>query len=349
MSVAQLSSVAKSLGSHQILRNISLDIGEGRVFALLGPNGAGKTTTMRVLTGIFAPDSGSVSLLGQTVHANSPHEERKLSELRRRIGVQYDGNLYANLTVRENLQYWADLYAMGRGAAANRIRELGEILDFGGYLDTPARNLSKGNTQKVLISRAMLHNPDLLILDEPTSGLDPIAVKRLTDCLSATVREHGTSVILCTHRLEGLDELADDAAIIDRGTIVLSGSVETLVSRRYPGEETLIEAAPVTKVMSCAQRLGVTESMQTVAHPSSELEKEQEWIRFRICVHSGHELSALLKELLVSGCDVREVMPVTRTIKDVYFDVMGGGFDAPIAGHPCPLGNAKGLAEGAQL
>jgi ABC-type multidrug transport system ATPase subunit len=193
----------------QALRGIDLTVLSGEVFGFLGPNGAGKTTSIRMLTGQLSPTSGSARVAGC-------HVVRDRRELHRRIGVVFDTpNLYDQLTGRQNLAFFADLYRADRG----RIAPLLERVGLADASDRKFKTYSKGMKQRLILARALLPEPQVLFLDEPTSGLDPASAKSVR-ALIQDVREQGTTVFLTTHLMELADHVCDRLAILHDGRVV---------------------------------------------------------------------------------------------------------------------------------
>lgn len=205
------SNVSKTFDERLVIDSMSFEIQEGSAFALLGPNGAGKTTTIRLLTGLLSPDCGDISLFGSRLHReNAPM-------LRSSIGVQNDGNLYEELTVEENLNLWGKLYGLESSVVRERINELLSLFELTDRRRSKASQLSKGMRQKVMIARAIIHHPRLLILDEPITGLDPQSAETLLGYLKVLTERDGMTILFSTHILEGLEKLATHVGILDRG------------------------------------------------------------------------------------------------------------------------------------
>jgi ABC-2 type transport system ATP-binding protein len=193
----------------QALRGIDLTVSPGEVFGFLGPNGAGKTTSIRMLTGQLSPTSGSARVAGC-------HVVRDRRELHRRIGVVFDTpNLYDQLSGRQNLAFFADLYR----AARSRIDPLLERVGLTGAADRKFKTYSKGMKQRLILARALLPEPQVLFLDEPTSGLDPASAKSVRTLIQ-DVRDQGTTVFLTTHLMELADHVCDRLAILHDGRVV---------------------------------------------------------------------------------------------------------------------------------
>ena len=202
--------------------DVSFRVEAGEVFGLLGPNGAGKTTTLRVLATLLTPDAGRASVAGHDVRA-APEE------VRRAIGVVNGGmGLYDRLTGREILHYFGRLYDM-RGAAIDaRIAELDALLHLGDALSKRAGTFSTGMKQKVVIARAVLHDPPVIFFDEVTSGLDVMARRAVLDVVKAYPSDE-RAVVYSTHVMSEVEELCDRAAVLYRGRLVADGSVAALI------------------------------------------------------------------------------------------------------------------------
>lgn len=193
----------------EALKGISFKVEKGEVFGFLGPNGAGKSTALNILTGILSPSSGKSYLFGE--------QSKEISKtIKQKIGVVFENNnLYKRLTGRENLQFFADLYEVQH----SKVEELLDFFDLSMAGDRQVKNYSKGMRQRLLIGRALLSDPQLLILDEPTSGLDPQSVEMIHRSIEKFTGE-GKTVLLSTHFMEEADRLCDKIAFINEGEIV---------------------------------------------------------------------------------------------------------------------------------
>ena len=193
---------------------IDLHVETGEIFGILGPNGAGKTTTMRMLATLLEPTSGSATVLGHDLVTES-------RAIRRRLGAVLSGerSLYWKLTARENLEYFAALYHVPPAEATKRIVEILEAVHLTDRADDYVEKFSTGMRQRVVLARALLPAPTLLLLDEPTVGLDPQAARDLRERV-VQLRDEGRTVLLTTHYMEEADQLCDRIAIVDHGRIV---------------------------------------------------------------------------------------------------------------------------------
>ncbi|HEC83314.1 MAG TPA: ABC transporter ATP-binding protein [Firmicutes bacterium] len=208
-SLVEFKCVSKSYGEKTALEDVSFEVPKGVIFGCVGPNGAGKTTVIRLMLGLLDPDDGVVRVFGQDPRSLSP-------VLRRRIGHILEAQcIYSDLTVRQNLNFFASIYGID-GYDNESLRAILEELKIVDYADKPAGWLSKGMRQQLAIRRAMLTNPDLLILDEPTSGLDPIYQRRIMEILRS-YRDTGDTVFLCSHDMTQIERLCDMVLFLNRG------------------------------------------------------------------------------------------------------------------------------------
>jgi ABC-2 type transport system ATP-binding protein len=201
---------------------IDLHVETGEIFGILGPNGAGKTTTMRMLATLLEPTSGSATVLGHDLVTDA-------RAIRRRLGAVLSGerSLYWKLTARENLEYFAALYHVPPAEARGRIAEILEAVHLTDRADDYVEKFSTGMRQRLVLARALLPAPALLLLDEPTVGLDPQAARDLRERV-VQLRDEGRTVLLTTHYMEEADQLCDRIAIVDHGRIVALDTPEGL-------------------------------------------------------------------------------------------------------------------------
>ena len=225
--------LSKSYGSFQALRDVTFSARDGEVFGLLGPNGAGKTTLLRILATLLSPTSGRVTVAGLDT-------QRDAEAVRRQIGVVNGGmGLPARLTGREVLRSFAALYDMGRAQTEARIAELDDRLELGRTLDTRAGEYSTGMKQKVIIARAVIQDPAVLVLDEAASGLDIFARRTLLDFVAQT-RAPGRLTLYSTHVMSEAEEVCDRVAILHQGELVALDTIPAILERT--GERNLERA-----------------------------------------------------------------------------------------------------------
>jgi len=219
-----IQNVTKTYGRYQALTDITLQAQGGEVFGLLGPNGAGKTTLLRILATLLRPTAGAATLGGHDIL-------RDPEGVRRSVGVVNGGmGLPARLTGREVLRSFATLYGLSRPQADARIAELDDRLELGRTLDVRAGEYSTGMKQKVVIARAVIHDPPVLILDEAASGLDIFARRTLLDFVHAT-RAPGRLTVYSTHVMSEVEEVCDRVAILHEGHLLNVSTIPEVLAR----------------------------------------------------------------------------------------------------------------------
>jgi len=230
--ILEVRNLEKNYGDFKAVKGITFDIKEGEIFSLLGPNGAGKTTTISMLSTLYSPTAGDASIDGRSV-SQEPMAVRQV------IGVvPQDLALYEDLTARENLMFWGQMYGLSGQALKTRVEEvLGQI----GLVDKAkdrVKTYSGGMKRRVNIGVGLLHKPKLLFMDEPTVGIDPQSRRAILD----TVRDlnrNGMTVLYTTHYMEEAQELSDRVGIIDHGELIALGTQKEL-TKEVGETETLI-------------------------------------------------------------------------------------------------------------
>ena len=218
MNILEINHVIKEYENKKALDSISLNVNEGRIFGLLGPNGAGKTTLIRIINQITAPDKGEILFCG----------ERFKREHIQNIGyLPEERGLYKSMKVGEQCLYLAQLKGLSKNEAKQKIHHWFKKLDMLDWLNKKVEELSKGMAQKVQFVSTVLHQPKLIILDEPFTGFDPINSEIIKNEIIA-LKESGSTIILSTHRMESVEELCDDIALINSGQCILKGSVNDI-------------------------------------------------------------------------------------------------------------------------
>ncbi len=235
-----LRGVVKAFGDLRAVDGLDLDVRAGTCLGLLGPNGAGKSTTMKLLTAQAVADEGTIEVLGFEV-------PRQSKQARAQMGVvpQQD-NLDIELTVRQNLQVFARLYRVPRGDRAAAVDRALGVAQLTARADTRVDDLSGGMRRRLLIARALVHRPRLVLLDEPTVGLDP-QVRQELWALVAALRSEGVTVLMSTHYIEEAERLADDVAVMHGGRVIARGTPASLVAE-HVGREVLEVYGPPAKL-----------------------------------------------------------------------------------------------------
>ncbi len=211
----------KTFGEVEAVKDVSFKVEKGEFFGFLGPNGAGKTTTIRMLTGLITPDSGRALIDGIDPHEHPIHAKMNMGV------IPEFGNIYVDLTAKENLELAGKFYGMSKKERGNRSSELLKMLELEGRENDKVKTFSKGMKQRVNIGCAIIHEPPVLFLDEPTSGLD-VQSKRLVVELVNKLKEKGSTIFLTTHNIQEANDLCERVGIIHEGELVAIDRPEKL-------------------------------------------------------------------------------------------------------------------------
>lgn len=222
--IIRIENLIKNYGAVRALDDLNLSIGEGALFAFLGPNGAGKTTTIRILNGLTRMTSGRVGIGGVDIVRDPLSAKRQCGLAAQNI------NLDGELTVRENLDFHGRLYGLSGRRRRERSAALLEYVELADREDSLVKTLSGGMKRRLMVARALLHEPRVLFLDEPTAGLDP-SIRRKIWNLVKKVKHDGITVFLTTHYIEEAEFLADEVGFVERGRLVGRGSPGELMAR----------------------------------------------------------------------------------------------------------------------
>lgn len=218
----EICGIRKSFGQLTAVNDVSLKIESGETFGLLGPNGAGKTTTISMLVGLLSPDAGSIRVDGS---------DPRIAAVREQIGIAPQSlSLYEDLTARENLRFFAKLYA---GSAAKVHERITWTLDFASLTDRAddlVKTYSGGMKRRLNMAVAMIHDPKIILFDEPTVGVDPQSRNHIFDCIEKLAAD-GRTVLYTTHYMEEAERLCDRVAIMDRGQILAVDTVSNLLKQ----------------------------------------------------------------------------------------------------------------------
>lgn len=284
----QISNLNKTYEKHQALKDVSLEVPEGVIFGLLGPNGAGKTTLIRIINQIIEQDSGSVELDGKLL---TPDDIRKIGYLPEERG------LYKKMKVWDQLIYFARLKGLSQSDAQEKVKFWLQKLGILSWRDKKIEDLSKGMAQKVQFISTVIHQPKLLILDEPFSGFDPVNAEIIKNEI-LELKESGTTVILSTHRMESVELLCDQIAMIHKSRKILDGSIQEIKSQ-FRSNQYLVS---------------LTNLNQTLPENWNVTEKGS-WVEFSLALE-GKSSNDLLIELMQYGQVVgfRELVPSMEEI-----------------------------------
>ena len=217
----ETTSLTRRFGDFTAVQDVNLSVAAGQFFGFLGPNGAGKSTTIKMLTGLLAPTSGSIRILGKDLTTNS-------AELKRQIGVVPEGMaLFGRLTATEYLRFVGRMYGLDRATTLQRTQELLEFMSLADEQKKLITDFSHGMQKKLALAAAVIHGPKVLFLDEPFEGVDAIAAGTLKAMLQGMI-SRGATIFLTSHVLEIVERLCTHIGIIHRGQLVAQGSLEEL-------------------------------------------------------------------------------------------------------------------------
>lgn len=223
--------IRKRFGQLQALEDVSFNIRKGTCYGLLGPNGAGKSTTIHSISGILAPDSGSILIDGTDLYSHTAACKRKMGVVPQEIA------LYEDLSAWNNLLFWGSLYDMSK---QDTLKRAAILLDWVGLADRKndlIAHYSGGMKRRINIAAALMHDPDLILMDEPTVGIDPQSRNHIYTMLQ-DLRKEGKTILYTTHYMQEAEELCDEIGIIDNGQVIASGTLEEL-RHQHPIEESL--------------------------------------------------------------------------------------------------------------
>ncbi len=236
--IIEVKDLVKTFSDQPALEGVDFQVRKGEIFGFLGPSGSGKTTTIKILTGQMNSTSGSATVFGQ------PVSKLKLSDYRKRFGVLTDNSgLYDRLSINDNLQLYCDLYDVNRSRIEEALATVNLTQDQKKIVST----LSKGMKQRVILARALLHEPELLFLDEPTSALDPTNTLHIYEGLRA-LNAKGTTIFLTTHDMYEADTLCDRVAFLNKGKIQLLDTPDSL-KRKYANGTITVEMSNEQKII----------------------------------------------------------------------------------------------------
>ena len=297
-------SVSKNFGDFTALNKVSIRVPEGSIFGLLGPNGAGKTTLIRIINQITMPDEGTVTLDNEPLAA---HHIRDIGYLPEERG------LYKSMKVGEQALYLARLKGLSKSEAKKRLKTWFERLEIGDWWNKKIMELSKGMAQKIQFVVTVLHEPKLLIFDEPFSGFDPINANLIKDEI-LKLRDAGATVIFSTHRMESVEELCDDIALLNKSNKILEGSLQD-IKRRYK-----TNTYEVGLVTSDEQRLKSLLMERFEIFPA-EFKSLNEDLKLNIKLNSNETSNDLLS-FLTNHAEVNHFNELVPTANDIFIQTV---------------------------
>jgi ABC-2 type transport system ATP-binding protein len=289
--VIEVKNVKKQFGDYFANNDISLQVKSGTIFGLLGPNGAGKTTLIRMINNIYMPDSGSITIFGQSVSDDTQNQVAYLPEER---------GLYKKQKVIDQLIYFAQLKGVDKAVAKKRAEQWLIRFDAASWATKKIQDLSKGMAQKVQFISTLLHDPKLLILDEPFSGFDPINAEMLKEVI-LELKAQGKTIILSTHVMHQVEQMCDDMCLINKGKAILQGNVREIkksfgrdtIMLEFEGDAGFIIDNPMLKIVNqTAHRLELKIVDTSFDSKSflNELNQKLEVYKYELVEPSFHEI-----------------------------------------------------------
>ena len=297
--------LSRRFGPLVAVRDVSLTVGRGEIFGVLGPNGAGKSTTIRMLCGILDPTSGSGRVVGFDIARDAERIKERIGYMTQRF------SLYEDLTVAENLRFYAGIYGVPRAARRERVAETMRRAGLEDRRDQIAGTLSGGWKQRVALASATIHQPPLLFLDEPTAGVDPVSRRDFWDEIYRLSAE-GTTVLLTTHYM---DEAArcHRLAFIFRGALLDVGTPDEVVERRKL-RAVEVEIAEGPRATEAADLLRAVPAIEEVEHYGNQL---------RVAVRGGADPAELVRRALEPrAVAVRDLREVRVTVEDAFVSMV---------------------------
>jgi ABC-2 type transport system ATP-binding protein len=268
----------------EAVKNLNLTVHRGDIFGFLGPNGAGKTTTVRLLNGMLAPTQGESFVLGIT---SGDEQVRMRTSTLAELAQMYD-----NMTVYQNLLFYARMYDLPSVDAEKRIRDQLQRMGLWEKRDLKLGSFSTGMRKKAALARTLLHSPEIVFLDEPTGGLDPEASRQVVELIRQLAREYGITVFMCTHNLPLAESICDYFGFISQGELINLGAKEELIDSVWKEREIQIHT---------------TRKLYT--YPFRE----------------DNEINLLIRKVMDEGEEIVEVVNNRPTLEDIYFNTIRRG------------------------
>ncbi|MFU8772289.1 MAG: ATP-binding cassette domain-containing protein [Anaerolineales bacterium] len=300
-------SLSRSFGKLIAVKDLNLKIPAGAIYGLIGPNGAGKTTTLRMLAGLLEPTRGQILVDGQQVN----HDWR---DLQRKIGYMPDFfGVYEDMLVWEYLDFFARCYGIDTQRRGQVVVELLELVDLANKRDSYVQTLSRGMRQRLCLAHTLVHDPQVLLLDEPASGLDPRARVEMRELLRE-LGSMGKTIVLSSHILSELAELCDSIGIIEKGDLVISGSLTEI--RQHALQTRNLRLRILTNLDAAKSILQSQPGVNNITTVNGEFEVE---------FHGDEESAAdLLHTLITSGVRLAAFQEVASDLEEIFLRLTKG-------------------------
>ena len=307
MNILEVTDLQKSFSSQLAVNKISFSLGEGSIFGLLGPNGAGKTTLIRMITGIFYPDEGSIRFQGR------PFDPVKDIP---QIGyMPEERGLYKKMKIGEQAIYLAQLKGLSKQDATRKVKEWFVKFEMQSWWNKKVEDLSKGMGQKLQFVITVLHEPRLIILDEPFSGLDPVNTNLIKDEIYGLARK-GATIIFSTHRMEQVEEICDHIILMNKGQKILDGTVEGV---RQQFKENLFSIGLETRATAAAPTAAI-ENADTAAFEVVGQKNGQSIVRIR----EGYRPNDVLRHYIEREQGITSFTEILPSLNDIFIRLVEG-------------------------
>jgi ABC-2 type transport system ATP-binding protein len=310
MEILKVENLKKYFANQKAVEDISFSIEQGSIFGLLGPNGAGKTTLIRMITGIFFPDSGEITLNG-----------KKFDPIHDVLAIGYmpeERGLYKKMKIGEQALYLAQLKGLSHSEAMKNIKDWFVRLDMQSWWNKKVEDLSKGMSQKLQFVTTVAHNPKLIILDEPFSGLDPVNANLIKDEIYRLAQE-GATIIFSTHRMEQVEEICDHIILVNKGQKILDGTVQQ-IKQDFKEHLFRIGAATLPEHMQ-------THIFKVIKHSPSEV---------LVKLGEGIGNNEVLRHFIGQQVEIESFNEVLPSLNEIFIKLVEGtptarAFDASVA------------------
>ena len=298
MNIIETHDLCKQYGNALRVAHLDLDVPEGSVYGFLGPNGAGKSTTLKMILGLVRPTAGSIRVLGKSMDSKN-----RLAVLRQVGSLIESPSYYGHLTGEENLRIVQTL----RGVPEKNIREVLQIVRLDGQRGKKVAHYSLGMKQRLGLAAALLGYPKLLILDEPTNGLDPAGIQEMRELICSLPKQYGMTVMVSSHLLGEIDQMATHTGIIDRGCLIWQDTLAHL--HEHSRKQIRL------RVMNSRAAFGYLTSRKVACKMDGDS------ILFRDM--PDEELAALMRGLTESGVGLLRIEELQQNLEDIFLDLTG--------------------------
>ncbi|MGJ1385378.1 ABC transporter ATP-binding protein [Sphingobacterium spiritivorum] len=295
--------IVKQYANHRALDDVSLFIPKGKIFGLLGPNGAGKTSLIRIINQITAPDEGQILFNGEVLNPNHIGKIGYLPEER---------GLYKKMKIGEQMLYLAQLKGLSKAEASTKIRYWFEKLQIQSWWDKKVEDLSKGMQQKVQFVATIVHEPELIILDEPFSGFDPVNAQIIQDEI-LELNKKGATIIYSTHRMETVEELCDNIALINKSKKILDGSVKE-IKQKYKNQTFTLQFEQDATLQDWHN----PELFEVITYPQPD-ESSDDHAEITLKLQEGTKLNDALS-YLIPKISIHQIIEKVPSMQDIFIE-----------------------------